>query len=652
MTFRISRLPVRINLLLLASISVIGLAVIGAAAFHQSVLRERTVTMRAAATDRLATMRNLEDALSDIRRDQRDYLLRRDGAIARRVTMAARNARSAIEQVGIDPASAHGAAAKELALALDRYIKAFDELQSIYRRLGLNEREGAQGRMRAAIHDAESAMTALGLDRIVVSLLQLRRAEKDFQLREARAYAEVHAKEAAHLADLLKAADLPDARRGELQALINTYAESFAAVVGATLERNTKIAELDGIARGIDPLIAEIREGEKGLADASNAGNDAEFDAATRTMWVTIGVTLLAVLLASVLVGRSIARPIGALTRQMDRLGHGETEIDVDTVGRGEVAEMGRSLLIFRDNLIEQRRLEAEAAEQREAETRRAKRVAEIADSFQADIVGILETTAATTAELERTAKDLGRIAETASGMSASAAAGSSEASANVQTVASAAEELAASIREISRQVSASSEGAARTRALAETSEARVHELEDVAQRIGDVVKLINSIAGQTNLLALNATIEAARAGEAGRGFAVVANEVKALASQTAKATEEIGTQIAAIQERTGGVAGAIAEIGGAIRSISEMTSSVASAIEEQTAATQEIGRNVGQAAAGVADSDRAIAGVRQASEETGAASAGVLEAAGRVAAQAESLGVRVRAFLDDVRAA
>jgi len=652
MRLRISGLPIRTNLLLLASISALGFAIVAAAIAYQWHMNGKAAIARAAASERSATFVALDDAIADARRFQRDLVIRRDISIARRATEAIRRARNAVSDL-VESADADAAESfADLSKHVQRFGKSIDDLVAHMRRIGLNENEGQQGNMRRAIREAESALSQIGMDSVVVSVLQLRRHEKDFQLREAKANADLHAKEMERLRSLLASAKLPDERRAELLGLANSYAETFALLVEATGERNAKIAELDGISTQMEPLLGQLREKEAAVTAAASERIDAQLDFVAKLLWGSIATTLALVLAASMLIGRSITNPIRNLTLQMERLGKGETDIAVAADGRNEIAEMGRSLLIFRDNLVAQRRLEAESAATQKAQVERAKRIADLTSEFQSGVVDILESTTHAAGEMEATARKLTQISSTARELSINAAAGANEASSNVQTVASAADELTASIREISRQVAASSESAGRTTTQAADSEGRVRELDEVAQRIGDVVKLINSIASQTNLLALNATIEAARAGEAGRGFAVVANEVKALAAQTAKATEEIGAQIATIQERTAGVVGAMSQIGGAIRGISEMTASVASAIEEQTAATQEIGRNVEQAAAGVEETNRAIAGVRNASDETGAASTGVLDASTQVAAQADALGKRVRSFLEAVRAA
>jgi methyl-accepting chemotaxis protein len=652
MFLRVSGLPIKTNLSLLATISVIGFTVIGGTIAYQARVNDEAQMARTAAVQRGAEFQMLDDAMADIRRLQRDFILRRDFSIAGRTSTTIRQARTTIQTLSASADPGVVPMFAELGTLAERYGRTFDELVSTMRRLGLNENEGQQGRMRAAIRDAEAALNQLDLGKIVVSLLQLRRHEKDFQLRETSAPVDAHAAEMAKLKALLAAADIPAQRRTELTALADGYAGTFGEIVASVNARNVKIAELDGLTRSMEPVAAQIHASERNASAAAGEAIAAQLDFVARLLWTTIATTLLASIGASLLIGRSIARPITDITRQMQRLGEGETDLAIEAKGRNEIAEMGRSLLIFRDNLVAQRRLEAESQAARQSQVARAQRIAELTTEFQAGVVEILDTTARAAGEMESTARSLTQISSTARELSINAAAGANEASTNVQTVASAAEELTASIREISRQVSASSQSAGRTTTLAADSEARVRELNDVAMRIGDVVKLINSIAAQTNLLALNATIEAARAGDAGKGFAVVANEVKALASQTAKATEEIGAQISAIQERTNGVVGAMSEIGGAIRGISEMTSSVASAIEEQTAATQEIGRNVEQAAAGVEETNRAIAGVRNASEETGMASGGVLDASTQVAAQAEALGKRVRIFLEAVRAA
>lgn len=275
-----------------------------------------------------------------------------------------------------------------------------------------------------------------------------------------------------------------------------------------------------------------------------------------------------------------------------------------------------------------------------------------LANAFRASVGGIVEKVTSTAHELESSAGALTRTADTTQQLSSVVAAASEEASANVQSVASATEQLGASVNEISRQVQESSRIAGEAVGQAEKTDARITQLSQAASRIGDVVKLITAIAEQTNLLALNATIEAARAGEAGRGFAVVAQEVKALASQTAKATDEISTQIAGMQAATQDSVAAIKEIGGTINRISEIASTIAAAVEEQGAATQEIARNVQEAAQGTAQVASNIGDVNKGAAETGSASSQVLSSAQALSTQGSNLKSEVEKFLETVRAA
>ena len=295
-------------------------------------------------------------------------------------------------------------------------------------------------------------------------------------------------------------------------------------------------------------------------------------------------------------------------------------------------------------------------AEQKEAETRAvARRKADMnkmADEFEGAVGEIVETVSSAATELEASAGTLTSTAEHAQELTTMVAAASEEASTNVQSVASATEEMASSVNEISRQVQESARMAGDAVGQARTTNDRVGELSKAAARIGDVVELINTIAGQTNLLALNATIEAARAGEAGRGFAVVASEVKALAEQTAKATGEIGQQITGIQAATQDSVTAIKEISGTIERLSEIASAIAAAVEEQGAATQEIARNVQQAAHGTQQVSTHITDVQRGASETGSASSQVLSAARSLSGDCNRLKLEVGKFLNSVRAA
>jgi methyl-accepting chemotaxis protein len=386
--------------------------------------------------------------------------------------------------------------------------------------------------------------------------------------------------------------------------------------------------------------------------DARAADESMKFLAMVQWVLLALGVGLGA--LIAFLTARSVARPVRGMTESMERLAAGDTSVAIPGVGRAdEIGGMAGAVQVFKDNMIEAERLRAEQAEterrmveQRKADMRR------LADEFQEAVGHIVETVSSASTELEAAAGTLTATAETTQRLSTTVAAASEEASANVQSVASATEELTSSVSEIGRQVMESSSIAKEAVTQAQKTDGRINELSHAANRIGDVVKLITAIAEQTNLLALNATIEAARAGDAGRGFAVVAQEVKALAAQTAKATDEISAQIAGMQAATADSVAAIKEIGTTIGRISEIATTIASAVEEQGAATQEISRNVQQAAAGTGEVATHITDVSRGAGETGSASSQVLASAQSLSKESNNLKREVDNFLSTVRAA
>ena len=372
-------------------------------------------------------------------------------------------------------------------------------------------------------------------------------------------------------------------------------------------------------------------------------------------MVAVLSAILLALTIAlSFYIVRSITTPVAAMTAAMGRLAEGDHAVEVPALGQtDEVGEMAQSVQVFKDNAIrmEQMRKEQEEAEKRAEEEKRAAMHA-LADDFEKNIGVVVESVASSASQMQATAQSMSATAEETSRQSTAVATASEEASQNVQTVASAAEELSTSVAEIGRQVSESATIAAEAAAEAERTNATVHGLSEAAQKIDEVINLINDIANQTNLLALNATIEAARAGEAGKGFAVVASEVKNLANQTAKATADIATQINAMQEETVGAVGAIKGITKTIGKINEIATTIASAVEEQGAATGEISRNVQEAAQGTGEVSSNITGVTQAATETGTAASEVLAAADGISKQSVALREQVDNFLQQVRVA
>jgi methyl-accepting chemotaxis protein len=334
-------------------------------------------------------------------------------------------------------------------------------------------------------------------------------------------------------------------------------------------------------------------------------------------------------------------------------LGKGDLSAEVPHQGqKTEIGAMATTLQVFKEALIAKKAADEAAALDAQAKIERGRKVDGITRDFESMIGEIVQTVSSASTQLEASASTLSATAERSQQLTTTVASASEEASTNVQSVASATEELSSSVNEISRQVQESARMASDAVGQARVTNDRVSELSKSAARIGDVVELINTIAGQTNLLALNATIEAARAGEAGRGFAVVASEVKALAEQTAKATGEISQQISGIQAATQDSVNAIKEISGTIEKLSEISSTIAAAVEEQGAATQEISRNVQQAAQGTQRVSANIVDVQRGTSETGSASSQVLSAAQSLSGDSNRLKLEVGKFLSSVRAA
>jgi methyl-accepting chemotaxis protein len=398
-------------------------------------------------------------------------------------------------------------------------------------------------------------------------------------------------------------------------------------------------------------LAIEMEDFAKQKADTQHDGATAQ----VRSAWiisVLAGAGAIAVALCIGIFG--IARPLGALVGLLQRMARGE---DVAMTGheRGdEIGDTARAVDGVKTMLAEKARVEAEAKIKQDEIAARQRRsdMLQLADRFEGAVGEIITTVSNASTELEASASSLTGNAARSQTLATTVAAASEEASTNVHSVAAATEELSSSVTEISRQVQESARMASEAVGQARSTTERVSELSKAASRIGDVVELINTIAGQTNLLALNATIEAARAGEAGRGFAVVASEVKALAEQTAKATGEIGQQVSGIQAATQDSVSAIKDISGTIERLSEISSTIAAAVEEQGAATQEISRNVQQAAQGTQQVSANIADVQRGASETGTASSQVLSAAQMLSGDSNRLKLEVGKFLDTVRAA
>ena len=400
-------------------------------------------------------------------------------------------------------------------------------------------------------------------------------------------------------------------------------------------------------------IMAEFQAEERSLMEVRQSESESTTKLANVLSWALMAAGVAIGGGLAWMIGNGIAGPVTKITKAMGELAGNNKSVEIPGTGRkDEIGAMAEAVQVFKDNMIKNDELAAAAAEEQAARNRRAERIDRLTSEFDTEVAGTVDTLASAATQLQATSDSLSSAAADATSQAATVASASEESSANVQTVAAATEELNSSIEEIARQVAQQADIAGHAVGAADDSNQQVQELAERAKRIGEVVDLITSIAEQTNLLALNATIEAARAGDAGKGFAVVASEVKNLANQTAKATDEIAEQIAAVQTSTDTTVESIQGVGNRIKEIEKITTAVASAVEEQNAATREIARNVQQAAAGTQDVSTAIVGVSTAAQQTGGSAKEVLSASGGLGTQADRLRTVVQQFLADVRSA
>jgi methyl-accepting chemotaxis protein len=422
-------------------------------------------------------------------------------------------------------------------------------------------------------------------------------------------------------------------------------------VEGIKKEALSSRAAVEAVRKVLIDLGTKYRDGIK----AAEAKNEATYaDVRTLLIGLALAGVVIGIAVGVFLAHFGVARPLGRAVEVLRRLAANDFTVAIDGAERrDEVGDVAKAALVFRDNGLEKERLVAEQ-EGLKAAAEAEKRTAmnRLADDFQKTVGGIIDHVSAAATQLQSSSQAMAAIAEETSTQANTVAAASDQTAANVQTVAAAAGELAASVKEIGRQVGRSTEIASKAVSEADQTGVKVQALADAAKRIGEVVSLIENIAAQTNLLALNATIEAARSGEAGKGFAVVAAEVKTLASNTARATQDIAEQIGSIQGATRESIAAIDEISKTIRAMNEITATIASAVEEQGAATQEIAESVQRASQGTAEVNDNISGVTRAAGETGAATGEVLTAATSLSEQSELLKGEVGRFMVTVRAA
>nr|WP_294512499.1 methyl-accepting chemotaxis protein [uncultured Rhodopila sp.] len=599
-----------------------------------NVWGSRQIDLTNAAMTAARQARDLETtaqiALLQARRQEKNFLLRHDEtSVAQQAnsTAAALKALHALSQRVAEQPELAGAA-RQMIEDTRQYASLFDGVVSQGRTAGLTENQGLLGALRANIHDVEDKLKPVGSAAAQIAMLTMRRYEKDFITRLDPKYGEQLKAAQPEFVAAINAAAMPETVRKDILASMDAYQESFARFMSGTLAQARSIDRLIDVSRGIEPHLAAADRKFAEQAEAAEVEATAIAARIHQTVAVSLGLITVLVVGLSWISGRNIGRPIIAVTRSMESLVRGDLTTPVPTdQRRDEIGTMIQVVGVLKDSLVAAQRMrqEQDAARERAELDKRAALTA-MADRIEREAAAAVHQIGERTVAMTATAGQMRDLAGRTGVAAETAASAAALALGNAQAVASAAEELSASIREISSQVAQSTTVVGQAVQAGTETRAAIEALNEQVGRIGLVADSIGAIAAKTNLLALNATIEAARAGEAGKGFAVVAGEVKQLATQTARSTEEITRRVNEVRLATGVAVGAVQRIGTTINDVSDIAGAIAAAVEEQGAATAEIARNVAETASAVNEMTSRNTDVSGEAEKAGRYAGDVLE--------------------------
>jgi len=660
----LSRMKLVYQISLISIVALVIFAVVGTTQFVADQQRQSAQEIAKAATADQLVVDGISREFLNARRHEKDFVLRKSEEYITSHSEAAASVRSGLEELaGRKEIGELIGQVDQARAAFEDYVSEFANVVELQRKVGLDASSGLLGEMREAASEVETALgkiaqleAMLGLSNtkdISIAVLKMRRDEKDFLATLDPVYvSNVDATAKEFDAALQKAGSIQDEKKAELAKLMTSYIADFKALADAVLAREESLAQLSVYYSAVEPVLVELSNSIGEVAERMQMQAEEIAHTGVQVTFAIFIAGALVLILLSIILARAIVRAITGLTGKMARLAKNDFDVKLEEADRkDEIGEMGRSVVVFRENGLERQKLEAQQRELDEKQRKRIESQEKHIREFDNDVVAMMSEVGTAVQQLHAVSETLRSSAATANEQSTTVSAGTEEASSNVQLVATAATELSASIHEIAGQVSDTSQMAISASQRARTTNEDIQGLNAAAVRIGEVIGLINDIAGQTNLLALNATIEAARAGEAGKGFAVVASEVKNLANQTAKATEDITLQINEIQQATLSAVEAIDEIVRMITDISERASAVAAAVEQQTVATSEISQNVEQAASATSEISSAMQGVSSAVAGTTEAASDVRGSADNLGRQSDSLSERIDQFLARMRA-